>query len=124
MYAQKEQIVSEKMGRPHFPVDWETVDGMMAIQCTGEEIAGVLGCDYDTLVRAIKREKDCTFAEYFAQKSADGKMSLRRTQYNAALEGNATMMVWLGKQWLGQTDKIESSIKELPPLVIEAYASN
>ena len=116
--------MAEKSGRPQFPIDWDTVDGMCAIQCTGEEIAGVLGCSYDTLVRAIKREKELTFAEYFAQKSADGKMSLRRKQFNAALEGNSTMLIWLGKQWLGQTDKIESSIKELPPLVIEAYAAN
>ena len=34
-------------GRPHFHIDWDKVDSMCAIQCTGEEIAGVLGCDSD-----------------------------------------------------------------------------
>ncbi len=116
--------MEEKSGRPQFPIDWETVDGMCAIQCTGMEIAGVLGCSYNTLVRAIKREKELTFEDYFAQKSAEGKVSLRRKQYDTALEGNTTMLIWLGKQWLGQADRIESSITELPPLVIEACQTN
>ncbi len=116
--------MAEKSGRPQFPIDWETVDGMCAIQCTGMEIAGVLGCSYNTLVRAIKREKELTFEDYFAQKSVEGKVSLRRKQYDTALEGNTTMLIWHGKQWLGQTDRIESSITELPPLVIETYRAN
>ena len=34
-------------------------------------------------------------------------MSLRRKQFETALAGNVTMMVWLGKQYLGQKDKTE-----------------
>jgi hypothetical protein len=36
-------------------------------------------------------------------------MSLRRWQIEAARKGNPTMLVWLGKQLLGQTDKIETT---------------
>lgn len=96
-----------KVGRPRFEIDWNQVEQMCAIHCTGEEIAGVLGCSYDTLERAIKREYELSFAEYFAQKSAKGKVSLRRKQYSAAMEGDKTMQVWLGKNWLGQTDSHE-----------------
>ena len=92
------------------PIDWDKVDNMCAIQCTGEEIAGVLGCEYDTLQRACKREKNLLFAEYIEQKKSGGKMSLRRKQYTTAMDGNPTMLVWLGKNWLGQTDKIESYV--------------
>ena len=92
-------------GRPLFHIDWDKVDSMCAIQCTGEEIAGVLGCSYDTLSRGVEREKSCSFAEYFDQKRSNGKMSLRRIQYSTAIAGNATMQIWLGKNWLGQTDK-------------------
>ena len=35
----------------------------------------------------------------------DGLASLRRRQFKAAQDGNATMLIWLGKQYLGQTDK-------------------
>ncbi len=31
-------------------------------------------------------------------------MSLRRRQYSAAMDGNSTMLIWLGKQWLGQKE--------------------
>ena len=95
-----------KMGRPQFVIDWQVVESMCGIYCTGEEIAGVLGCSYDTLERAIKREKSQTFAEFFQQKAAAGKVSLRRKQYDVAVNnGDKTMLIWLGKQWLGQQDK-------------------
>jgi len=94
--------------RPLIPIDWDQVDEMCSIQCTGEEIAGVLGVDYDTLSRACKREKLCSFADYIGQKRSGGKSSLRRKQYTTAMEGNPTMLVWLGKNWLGQTDKLET----------------
>ena len=91
------------------PIDWPKVDGMCAIQCTGEEIAGVLGIGYDTLQRACKRENDMVFEDYIGQKKSGGRMSLRRKQYSTAMEGNPTMLVWLGKNWLGQTDKIDNT---------------
>jgi hypothetical protein len=109
-------------GRPLFDVNWDQVDELCAIQCTGEEIAGVIGCDYDTLATACKREKHTAFSDYFKQKASNGKMSLRRTQYTTAMEGNPTMLVWLGKNWLGQTDKMETAISSLPPIEIELYA--
>jgi hypothetical protein len=110
-------------GRPLFHIDWDKVDSMCAIQCTGEEIAGVLGCDYDTLSSAIWREKELSFSEYFEQKRSNGKMSLRRKQYSTAMEGNPTLLIWLGKNWLGQTDKMETAISSLPPIEIELYAA-
>jgi len=110
--------------RPYFEVNWNTVDSMCAIQCTGEEIAGVLGCDYDTLATACKREKGLTFSEYFDQKRATGNVSLRRKQYSTAMEGNPTMLIWLGKNWLGQADKTETAITSLPPIEIGLYAAD
>lgn len=35
----------------------------------------------------------------------DGKISLRRAQMKAALNGNASLLIWLGRNCLGQTDK-------------------
>ena len=36
-----------------------------------------------------------------------GKMRLRQMQWRAADKGNVTMLIWLGKQILGQADKSE-----------------
>ncbi|WP_123794494.1 hypothetical protein [Neisseria animalis] len=65
-------------------IDWDTVEKLCALHCTGEEIAGVLKIDYDTLQRAVKREFEMTFAEYFKKHAAKGKMSLRRKQFEIA----------------------------------------
>jgi len=111
-------------GRPLFEVNWEQVDTMCAIQCTGQEIADVLGCSFDTLSRAIEREQKCSFAEFFGQKRSAGKSSLRRKQYSIAMEGNPTMLIWLGKNWLGQADKAEIAITSLPPIEVGLYAAD
>ena len=34
-------------------------------------------------------------------------MSLRRAQYQKALDGNPTMLIWLGKQILGQRERVD-----------------
>jgi len=45
-----------------------------------------------------------------------GKLSLRRKQVELAVEGNPTMRIWLGKQYMGQKDKHETSAEgELGP---------
>ena len=94
------------MARPIKEIAWETVDGLCAIQCTGEEISSVLNINYDTLNRACKRVHGVSFTDYYKQKSQSGKVALRRAQFRLAVEdGNPTMMIWLGKQHLGQRDK-------------------
>jgi len=102
--------------KPYAKIDWGKVDEMCKIQCTGEEIAGVLNVDYDTLQRACKREKEMRFADYLPQKAMGGRSSLRRAQFKAATEdGNSTMLVWLGKNMLNQTDKqeIEHNVNDI-----------
>lgn len=98
------------MARPRTEIDYDTVDKLCHIQCTGEEIASVLGIDYDTLQRAVKRDHKVNFAEYFKQKANGGRASLRRMQWKAAESGNTTMLIWLGKQMLGQTDKQQTEL--------------
>jgi hypothetical protein len=71
--------------------------------------------DYDTLNRALKRDKHGGFTEYFKKHSASGKASLRRKQFQVADGGNVGMLVWLGKQYLGQTDKVEQQVDHINP---------
>lgn len=98
------------MGRPKKNLtkeQWSSVDYMCMIHCTGEEIAGVLRMDYDTLNRICKEKKDMYISEYIKQHQNGGNMSLRRAQWKSAENGNVTMQIWLGKQWLGQKDQQE-----------------
>lgn len=107
-------------GRP--PIDGHTTkekerfkaqfEGLCRIQCTEEEICGVLNCDDATLCRWCKTVYGRTFADVYKEKRQGGKASLRRQQFKIA-ETNATMAIWLGKQYLGQSDN---------PVVVETTA--
>lgn len=101
-----------KGGRPKKEVQWDAVDTMCRIQCTGEEIASVLGISYDTLERRCKEDKKVSFADYIGQKKLGGKASLRRKQWKLADSGNATMLIWLGKNMLDQVDRKELTGKD------------
>ena len=98
------------MPRKKYEVDYKTLKELCAIHCTGEECAAILGVDYDTLNRALKRDKHGGFTDYFKKYSADGKKSLRRRQVEVALDGSVPMLIWLGKQHLGQADKQEQTV--------------
>lgn len=97
----------QKPGVKPLVVDLSRLPALCRIQATSEECASVLGISQDTLERRLKAEHGCTFTEFYARHAGPGKCSLRRMQWKLARSGNATMLIWLGKQWLGQTDKVE-----------------
>ena len=86
-----------------------TIESLARIQCTDEEIAAVLGVSTDMLTNGNNKK---AFAEAKKRGIESGKASLRRMQFKAAEAGNATMLIWLGKQFLEQTDKMENSFKD------------
>ena len=94
-------------GRPRVEIDIDKLRNMVRIQCTAEECAGVFECSVDTLDRRLKEDGYKGFADFYKRYSDEGKSSLRRAQWKAAQDGNPTMLVWLGKQMLGQRDKQE-----------------
>lgn len=99
-----------KVGRPLIEIDWKEFDKLCELQCTQEEIASFFDCSVDTIDRAVKRTHHVNFAEYFAQKRQKGKISLRRKLWEMANK-NVTMQIWLSKQHLGFTDKVEEKIE-------------
>jgi hypothetical protein len=101
-------------GRKPTEIDWEKVDGYLKAQCSGASIAGILGIHDNTLYMRCKTDNNVDFVTYAAQKRGEGKELLRRTQFDKALSGNVVMLIWLGKQYLGQADKTETLAKELP----------
>lgn len=96
-------------GRPRVEIDLEQFKGLCSIQCTLEEISNWFRCSEDTIERWCKRELKMSFADAYKKYSVGGKISLRRYQFRMA-EHNATMAIWLGKQWLGQTDRQELTV--------------
>lgn len=96
-------------GRPKIDIDLEQFKGLCSIQCTLEEISNWFKCSEDTIERWCRRELKLSFADAYKKYSVGGKISLRRYQFKMA-EHNPTMAIWLGKQWLGQTDKQEVTV--------------
>lgn len=92
------------------------VEKLAHIQCTQTEIAATLGVSVDTLTR--RKE----FAEVYKRGCEGGRKSLRRMQFEAASKGNVTMQIWLGKQYLGQTDHSVSELRQGGPLTLEELA--
>lgn len=97
------------MARPRADIDLAELQKLAEMQCTLEECAGFFGVSDDTINRRLKEAGYEGFAGFFKVHGAAGRSSLRRAQWRAALDGNPTMMVWLGKNMLGQTDKQEVS---------------
>jgi len=91
------------MARPKIEIDKEQFQKLCAIQCTLGEIASWFKCNERTIERWCERELKMSFVDAFKTWSADGKISLRRTQFKMA-EHNVSMAIWLGKQYLGQKE--------------------
>jgi hypothetical protein len=111
-----------KTGRPPKEIDYKLLRESCKLQCTGEECAALQGMNYCTLNNHLKDEKDMSFPEYFELHRAEGLKSLRRRQYDKAIkDGNSRMLIWLGKQYLRQTDraKVEQTVEEKTPTKIE-----
>lgn len=97
------------MARPRKEIDQKQFENLCGLQCTLEEICDWFDVCSDTLETWCKRTYKRSFSEVFAQKRGTGKISLRRAQFRLA-EKNANMAIWLGKQYLGQSDRGEYTV--------------
>ena len=105
-------IKQSKMGRPRKEINKTEFEGLLQLQCTKEEVAAFFdhmlgGCSVDTIERWCKEEYGETFAAVSAKKRDLGRISLRRIQFQHAKK-NASMAIFLGKNYLGQSDKVEA----------------
>lgn len=107
-----------KGGRPKKTIDQEQFEKLCELQCTQEEICGWFDITDKTLTSWCKTTYGVSFSEIYNKKREKGKISLRRAQFQLA-QKNAAMAIFLGKNYLGQTDRIEqivTQIEDLTPL--------
>lgn len=90
-------------GRPKKQINKKAFEELCKIQCTQAEICDVLDVSEKTLDNFCHETYNASFSKVFAQKRNGGRTSLRRSQWELA-KTNATMSIWLGKQYLGQSD--------------------
>ena len=94
-------------GRPKkYNLDTKQVEQLAGFGCTDTEIASFFDISRTTLER--------NYEHYLTKGRESGKIRLRQYQWASAKKGNVAMLIWLGKQMLGQTDKQEITTTELP----------
>ena len=88
------------MGRPKkYNIDTEQVEKLAGLGCSNTEIASF----FDVGEHVIRK----SYAEFLEKGRDKGKIRLRQWQMKAAQRGNVAILIWLGKQMLGQSDKQE-----------------
>lgn len=102
-----------EIGRPKIDLNFELIEKLSRIHCTEAEIASIVGVS----IRTLQRNEE--FCRIYKKGIDSGKMSLRRIQWDLANKGNTTMAIWLGKQYLGQTDKQELSGNDSAPIIVK-----
>lgn len=98
--------LSTKMGRKKIPLDWEAIGQRIAKGATTAGIVAELDCSRETLYKRCKSECGLDYSRFQAKYRAKGDDSLRIKQYEVAIDGNVPMLIWLGKQRLGQRENI------------------
>ncbi len=95
------------MARPKkYNIDTKEVEKLASYGCTNIEIGDFFGCSPDLIEKS--------YSEFLTKGRADAKIRLRKLQWASAESGNVTMQIFLGKNILGQKDKIEESETEAP----------
>lgn len=90
-------------GRPKYKLNelgCKVIEQLASFFCTEEEIAAFVGVSIETLK---SKENLGTFSECYKKGQERGKSSLRQIQFRLA-KNNPTMAIFLGKQYLGQSD--------------------
>jgi len=116
--------MASRTGRTPAVIDWDTVGKLLEADCKTVDIARQLGVSEMTLYRRCKADLNVSYVTFSQQKKMLGDNLLRAKQYQTAMSGNVTMQIWLGKQRLGQTDKLEHQGKDGGPFVLRVEYVN
>ena len=95
------------MARPKkYNIDTQEVFKLASYGCSNVEIADFYGCD-ESLIRK-------SYSEFTRKGRASGKTRLRQLQWDSAEKGNVAMLIFLGKNILGQQDRLETAELDEP----------
>jgi len=108
----KDIQVIDKGGRPPFeftPKVLQQIHDLASYMCTKEEVANIIGCHRTTLYRNEEA------LEAYNKGVNVAKQKIRKTQFDIATKLNSSIMaMWLGKVYLGQSDKVQNTDDNVP----------
>ena len=85
------------MSRPKkYKIDSLELEKLASFGCSNRDIADFYGCTESLISKS--------YSSFITKGRAKRKIKLRQLQWRAAERGNVSMLIWLGKQYLGQSE--------------------
>ena len=106
------------MARPQKKIDFQYLKTICQRPISSEDIAAIMKVSKDTLERAIKKEYGIGFAAFKEENLAGLRLTILDQQIAIMKKGNASMAIWLGKQYCGQKDKTEITSDQSKPFTL------
>jgi hypothetical protein len=98
-----------KMGRSVVAIDWKAVDHYLNAGCSGIQISCHLGIHFRTLYERCHGDHGIPWDEYLHNKKSQGHLMVLYKQFSKAVSGDNSMLIWVGKQQLGQRDEMKTT---------------
>lgn len=92
------------MSRPPKPIDWAKVDQLLLAGCSGTEIAPHFDIHVENFYLRVQEQYGMGFTGYSALKRQQGDSLLKAKQFEKAMKGDNTLLIWLGKTRLNQKE--------------------
>ena len=98
------KAIKRPVGNPKKVIDWDIVDDYLISGLLGTKIADAIGVHPDTLYQRCELEKGTNWSAYLQQKRTKGDALLHKAQFSQALEGDTSLLIFLGKVRLEQRE--------------------
>ena len=111
--AKRSRVKSRRMGRP--PTAQEAIDKkelakIMAFYPSQKDVMDWFGVSESSLERFIETHFKMSFESLRDKSFVRTRVGIKRMQIQKAMSGDNTMLIWCGKQYLGQSEKNENVI--------------
>jgi hypothetical protein len=85
-------------------VDWKRVEKMAMCGCTCFATSQEVGIHEDTLHYKVKEKYGIVWSAFTAKYREKGAAHIKEKQYDKAIDGDNSMLIWVGKNLCGQSD--------------------
>ena len=89
-------MLPNNAGKTYKKHDKDMIKRLASIMCSVEEIGYIIGMTGEGVKKRFKK--------VIEEGRAEGKASLRKSQFEKALAGDVRMQIWLGRNYLDQKD--------------------
>lgn len=97
-------------GRPRLEFNLKHVEYFGKLGLSFQDMAALLECDIHT-VSDYMNDQDSKFSKSYKRGAARTSEKIRARQIQLALDGHPTMLIWVGKNWLGQVDTPSTTVQ-------------